>query len=304
MRKKIRVGVPRAFLYYRYYVFWKCFLEMIGCQVVLSPETNKEIVQNGKNLSIDESCLPSKIYLGHVDYLKDKCDYILVPRISNYGKEKRVCMKFLGIVDVVCNVFPNVRILDYNIDYLKGKFEFISIFKLATKFNKNIFRILWAYFLGKKKEKKYNESLANRQFKILKSNNLKILIVSHPYVIHDRYLGGTILDYLKKMEVDILFSDRLDRKEATCYSKDFSKTLYWLYSKESIGGALYYKDAVDGIIFVSSFPCGPDSLVNELAIRKLKNIPIINIIVDESTAEAGLETRLESFIDMIKARDN
>ena len=30
-------------------------------------------------------CLSIKNYIGHVDYLKDKCDYILVPRIDNYG---------------------------------------------------------------------------------------------------------------------------------------------------------------------------------------------------------------------------
>ena len=59
---------------------------------------------------------------------------------------------------------------------------------------------------------------------------------------------------------------------------------------------------IDGIIFLSSFPCGPDSLVNELAIRKLDDIPSIKITVDESTATSGLITRLESFVDILKAR--
>ena len=53
---------------------------------------------------------------------------------------------------------------------------------------------------------------------------------------------------------------------------------------------------------LSSFPCGPDSLVNELAIRKLDDIPSIKITVDESTATSGLITRLESFVDILKAR--
>ena len=65
---------------------------------------------------------------------------------------------------------------------------------------------------------------------------------------------------------------------------------------------VYYKNAIDGVIFLSSFPCGPDSLVNELAIRKLDGVPSINIILDESTATSGLYTRLESFVDILKAR--
>ena len=58
----------------------------------------------------------------------------------------------------------------------------------------------------------------------------------------------------------------------------------------------------DEVVFLSSFPCGPDSLVNELAIRKLEGIPIINITLDESSATSGLITRLESFTDIIRAR--
>lgn len=302
MKKKIRVGIPRAFLYYRNYILWKTFFEGLGCTLILSPITNKDITHDGKNLSVDEACLPSQIYLGHIKYLSDKCDYVLVPRICNYGKGNRVCMKFNGIYDVVHNLFPNINILNYDIDHLRFKYELFGFIKMGLKVNKNIFKILYYYFKGKTKEKEHNLSLVRNQVNILKSNKLKILIVAHPYVIYDEYLGGTIKEFFKDNGIDVLYSDRMDRKESICYAKEFSNTLYFLYSKEIIGSAFYYKDAIDGIIFLSSFPCGPDSLVNELAIRKLDRIPVINITVDESTATSGLITRLESFIDIVKAR--
>ena len=81
--------------------------------------TLEQLIEDGKKLAVDESCLPFKIYLGHVKYLENKCDYILVPRICNYGKKKRVCMRFNGIYDVVHNLFPTIKIINYNIDYLK-----------------------------------------------------------------------------------------------------------------------------------------------------------------------------------------
>ena len=302
MKRKVRIGIPRALLYYRRNIFWKSFFEEIGANVVLSPITNRDIIERGKKYSVDESCLPSKIYLGHISYLVDKCDYILIPRVSNYGRKKRVCMKFYGLLDNVSNMYPEVKILSYNIDYLKGHFDFLEMVKLGLKINKNIVRVIWAYFSSKRKEKRHRISLINEQINVLKSNKLKILIVAHPYVIYDEYLGKDIVNYLKEMEVQILYSDRLSRKEAISYSSDFSKTLYWLYAKENIGSVFYYKEAIDGIIFLSSFPCGIDSLVNELAIRKINNIPSINIILDETNALAGLHTRLESFIDIIKAR--
>ena len=302
MQKKIKVGIPRAFLYYRHNVLWKTFFEKLNCNVILSPETNKEIVDIGKKYSIDESCLSSKIYMGHVAYLVDKCDYILVPRICDYGKNNNVCVRFNALYDIVKNLFPMVNILNYNIEKTKLKGEFIGFIKMGLKINKNICKVIYSYIIAKIKENKHNSMLMNKQRNILKNNKLKILIVAHPYNIYDKYIGEPIIKFLKSMNVEILYADLLDRKTAIDYSYELSNALYWTYSKELVGAVDYYKDAVNGIIFITSFPCGPDSLVNELLIRKLNNIPITNILIDESTAEAGLITRLESFVDIIKGK--
>lgn len=300
--KRIKIGIPRAFLYYRDYILWKNFFEGIGCSIVISSNTNKKILDIGKSLSVDESCLPFKIYLGHISELSDKCDYVLVPRVCNYGSGKRTCMRFNGMYDVIKNIFSDINIINYDIDHKKFKFEFFEFLKIGFKFNKNIFKVIYSYINGKIKQNKYNKVLINGEINKLKSNKLKILIVSHPYIIYDDYLGNNIVSYFKNEDIDILYSDRMDRKESICYAEELSNTLYWLYSKENIGSVFHYKNAIDGIIFLSSFPCGPDSLVNELAIRKIEGIPSINIIIDESTSTSGLYTRLESFIDIIKAR--
>ena len=51
---------------------------------------------------------------------------------------------------------------------------------------------------------------------------------------------------------------------------------------------------------LSVFPCGPDSMVNDMIIRKFSGTPILNIVLDDQDGTAGLETRLESFIDILK----
>lgn len=302
MQKKIKVGIPRALLYYRHSVLWKEFFEKLNCNIIISPETNKEIIELGKKYSIDESCLSSKMYMGHVAYLSDKCDYVLVPRICDYGKNNNVCVKFNALYDIAKNLFPTVNILNYNIEKTKLKFEFTGFVKMGLILNKNIFKVIYSYIFAKLKEKKHNEYLINQQKQVLNNNKIKILIVAHPYNIYDKYIGEPIIRFLKNMNVEIICADLLDRKKAIKYSYQLTNTLYWTYSKELVGAVNYYKDKVDGIIFITSFPCGPDSLVNELLIRKLKNIPITNILIDESTAEAGLITRLESFIDIIKGK--
>ena len=300
--KKITIGIPKAFLYYRYKVLWKYFFEGIGCKVITSNNTTKETLDEGKKYSIDESCLSSKIYLGHIKNLIGKCDYIFVPRIENYGKKEKVCVKFNGIYDIVKNLFSKERILDINIEKTKYKTKFISYLQLGLKLTKNPFKIIKSYLIATNRQKIYNKNNLKKQNIKLNSKKLKILMVSHPYNTYDNYIGKPIIKKLESMNIEIIYADILDHKTAKMYAKELSPTLYWLYSKELIGAVEYYKYSVDGIIFLTTFPCGPDSLVNELIIRKLKDIPIINILVDELTSSTGLETRLESFIDIIKER--
>ena len=66
-----------------------------------------------------------------------------------------------------------------------------------------------------------------------------------------------------------------------------------------IGAYEICKDKIDGIVLISTFPCGLDSLANELLILKLK-MPYLNIIIDDINGDAGIETRVESFIDILK----
>jgi len=301
MNKKT-IGIPKAFLYYRYHVLWENFFSNLGYKVITSEDTTKETIELGKIYSIDESCLSSKIYMGHVTSLKDKCDYILIPRIDNYGKGEKVCVKFNATYDLVKNLFNHYQILDYNIEKTKHQYESFNLIRLGFKLTKNPFKIIKSYLLAKRQEKKYHKDRQLQQAKIIASTKSKILIVSHPYNIYDNYIGKPIIEKLKSLGIDIIYADKLDRKIAKLYAKTLSPTLYWTYSKELIGSIGYYQYSVDGILFLTTFPCGPDSLVNELMLRKITNLPMTNILIDELSADTGIETRLESFVDIIKER--
>lgn len=301
MKKKTKIGIPRAFLYYRHYILWKNFFEKLNCHIVLSPETTKEIVDIGSKYMIDEACLSSKIFLGHVISIKDNCDYLLIPRISDYGKGKKVCVKFNALYDIVRNQFPELNILDYNIEYTKLKTEFIGFLKMGLKVNKNIFKVIFSYIIAKRKEKKQKYIEYITQNRKLNNNKTKVLIVSHPYNIYDKYLSSNIIEYLNNNDIQIIYADKLLSKISIEYAKELSTTLYWQYSKELIGAIEYYKEIYDGIIFLTTFPCGLDSLVNELVLRKISK-PKLNIIIDSIDNQTGLETRLESFIDILKER--
>ena len=298
--KKTKIGIPRSFLYYRYGIFWKTFFTTLGCKIILSPETNEDILTLGKNNTIDECCLSYKIYIGHVISLKDRCDYILVPRICDYGKKDKVCTRFNGTYDNVKHIITNTNILTYNIHHTKFSYEFFNFLKIGFRFSKNPIKIIYSYLKGKKKQKKYFQNKENEQINKLHTKNKKVLIISHFYILNDNYLSKYIKDYLENNEITPIYSDNLDKSLASSFSDYFSDTLYWKYSKELVGSLYFYRYQITGIILISTYPCGLDSLVNNLLIYKNNYLPILNIIMDENISKLNLETKLESFIDIIK----
>ncbi len=293
-----KIGIPRGIFYYYYGEIWKNFFDILKQPYIISPNTNKDIISKGLNCSNDEMCLALKTYLGHVSYLKNKCDYLLIPRIDNFGLDNQTCTNFLSIYDIVKNTF-DVKVLNYNIDLENKETLKKGLLKIGTELNYPKKMCLKAYKYAIKKYDKMRKREININMNKLFSDKLKILLVSHPYNTYDDLIGKDIITYLNKNDTEVIFSDKFDDKITNKLSLELSKDLYFKYSKDNIGSIIYTKDKINGIIFLSAFPCGPDSLVNELVMRKIE-IPYINLVLDDSSSFTGIETRLESFIDMLK----
>lgn len=284
---------------------WRVFFNCLECEVVTSPETNISILKDGLNIAVDESCLPLKIFLGHVNYLKDKTDYIFLPRIASFNKREVLCTKFMGLYDNVNNSIRGLKLLEYNIDPLFNKKERYEFVKIGRKLGKNLFSTLSAYKKAKTAQEKFENNLISKQEIEIKkrSDNLKIMIVSHPYVARDGLVGDPVTKFLKKEGISTFFADLVSSKEALASSEEVSRDMYWLYNREFLGAVNLYKKYLDGIIYLVAFPCGPDALAVDLSQKKFADIPSLNLTVDELQGEAGLLTRLESFVDILKMKD-
>ena len=299
--KKITIGIPQTLLYFKYKDLWTTFFKNLGCEIVLSPKTDRSILENGIKYSCDESCMAMKIFMGHVHYLIDKCDYIFIPRLECIKKDEKLCTNFSALYDLVRNTF-DIKIIHYNIDLKNHQEEQKAFNSLGKSLGFVKSDIEKAYLKAIDKMQNEKENKIHRQKNILKnSEKLKILLAGHPYNLYDEFLGGQIKKVLKDYDVEIIYSDVYDDSNLEEEVKNITKMNYWTYNKEMIGAVEHYKNKVDGIILITSFPCGPDSLSNEMILRNI-DIPITNLIIDEADSTTGLLTRIESFIDIIEER--
>lgn len=301
MDNKITIGIPRSLLYYKYNTLWLTFFKELGIETIISPDTNYEILENGKKNTMSETCLSLKIYIGHVNYLKDKCDYVLVPRIVSLEKRMKLCTNFSALYDIVKNTF-NINILNYNVDVDRGITEELAFIKMGQELGFGKSLSLNAYKQAKKEEYKQNKINYLLQEKRLNRDKTKVLLVSHSYNSVDNIIGKRITDILKEFNTEIIYADIINPDGDRNLYKNITKRLYWTYNQELLNSIEEYKNNIDGIIFLSTFPCGPDSLVNEMCLRKI-NKKMITILIDDLMTDEGIRTRIESFIDIIKKDD-
>ncbi len=294
------VGIPRSFLYYDHHILWETFLSELRIPYIVSPKTNEQIMRFGQQDSHDEMCLSLKNYLGHVHYLEDKCDYLLVPRVDNYGLYNQTCTNFLALYDIVHNV-TNKPILNYNIDYCHGDTEWKGFLKMGLELGKKRAEIKDAYHHAKEKEKEYYDHLIGANYNALNNSKPRILIIAHNYVLYDEMIGLPITNMFQKMGATIIDANLFDQKVALRESRRISSGLYWDTSRKLVGAIPIVEHNIDGIVFLSSFPCGLDSLVNELVMRKIKK-PYLNLVVDDISSLTGMETRIESFMDILNVK--
>jgi len=322
----LRIGIPRALFYYQYYPFWKNFFEQLGCKVVLSSQTNKEILKRGIELCVDDACLPIKIFHGHVADLMGKVDVIYIPRIISIEPKEYICPKFLGLPDMIRNSIPSIsNILDTELNLYKGTFNILNhVLNLGKILNINRSRILFAYYKAMKAQQQFehllieksivpqdvldkNKNVLKNQARNEGTNNIKVLLLGHNYNIYDDYISMGLIRKLRKHNISFITCEMVTKKEIKEGNKNLTKDLFWTLGKKTIGTAYYFleRKKVDGIIHVASFGCGPDSLVGELIEKRTKRdykIPFLYLNLDEHAGEAGFNTRLEAFLDVLEGR--
>lgn len=315
------IGIPRALLWYKYGRHWQTFFELLGFKVIVSDPTDKGIFDEGERRSSDEVCLASKTYLGHVAQLIGKCDAIFVPNHDSCDVRAGFCTKYQSLPDMVAATFrdEHPRILTLRIEramdrkrtrkaytdfaikelgaspkaahsaYKKSTVFLRAFDKRAANHQEETFRLLSTYRNVLEKDKSGVEEPP-----------LAILLVGHPYVTHDNYIVGDIVRALEEMGAVVIFADESDHAASFKRSFDFSETLPWIINRELVGSILNNINRIDGIVLLSAFPCGPDSMFDDAIMRRIKDVPILNLMIDSQSGEAGIQTRLESFIDILR----
>lgn len=320
----MKIGIPRALGYYAYYPFWHGFFSHLGVEIVLSAKTTKSIVTKGSKLLVPETCLPVKAYVGHVlDLLEKGVDNIYSPSIQSIAPKIYNCSKLRGLPDLIRNVVrqdfnliePTLDKSEKNQGFYQYLYESVEPLGITDKkLIKNASKAGWECMNNYRKmaqagvdvEKAVRLAI-NGKVEIPESKDdgskISIAVLSHGYNLFDDQLSMKIIQKLRKLDSEVYTAENLTLEQMNLGLPILDTKLYWANEYEMTGAAGHYllDRKVDGIVTLTAFGCGPDSLMIERITRFAKryNKPLLNLTIDEHTGEAGFITRLEAYTDML-----
>ncbi|MFH1657416.1 MAG: acyl-CoA dehydratase activase-related protein [bacterium] len=294
----MKIGIPRALFYWKNPFFWEEFFKTLGEEVVLSPKTNKEIVLLGTKASDPETCFSMKVFFGHVIWLEGKVDRIFVPLLKTDQSKLEYCPKFFGLPDLA-KILVETPVLSEVIDQKRKPLEksLMSIGRALKKDRQTINKAIEAALLS---EKQLVEEEERSFFQKVKSNKKKLILISHPYNLYDDYINVGMKEKLEALNIEPIYINEVPEY----FLKNESDIkFHWEFGKKMMqktNEILNYD--ISGAIEISSFQCGCDAALKEFIENKFKQakVPFLYLVIDEQAGDAGLQTRLEAFVDTLK----
>jgi len=316
----ITIGIPRALMvFYQQFPFWRTFFEKLGFSVVVSGETDKRIVTRSLETITTETCLPVELMHGHVMDLFDKgADYLFLPFIVD-AKTKP------GNPTSNCNcpwVQSHPFMVKAALRSMAGTDKILTpvlhfrYFKTALKKELSRFihdkfgipegKILKAIEEADKVQQKFEAGLVEFGKKVLDhvpAGCRPVVLLGRPYNTSDPFLNLGLVEKLIGHDLMPIPVDFLELPVNEIF-KNY-RSMYWPNGQKMLAAArMVARDNRLHAVYLSNFRCGPDSFLMHYIDEEMKGKPCLHLEIDEHSADAGMITRIEAFLDSLQGAES
>ncbi|MFO7865138.1 MAG: acyl-CoA dehydratase activase [Salinivirgaceae bacterium] len=315
-RSKITVGIPRALMiFYQQFPFWRTFFEELDFNVVLSKETDMQLSKKSLELMASETCYPVEVMHGHVnDLLEKEVDYVFIPFIVDAKAEKDNptsncnCPWIQSYPFMMRAAFQKQEVRD---KFLIPTLHFRYFGRVLNKEIGDFFK--QKFGIPKAKTKKaiqkademqvlFETQVKNRGREVmanLPEDKESMVVLGRPYNTGDPALNLRLIEKLINLDVQPIPIDFLPLEEENIF--DDYPMMYWPNGQKILKAARIVKKHPQlNAVYLGNFRCGPDSFLNHFVTKEMGEKPFLHLEVDEHSADAGLITRCEAFLDSLK----
>jgi len=304
-KRPYTVGIPRAFSVHTLYPLYSWFFHELGIKTFLSTEVAHEGIARAEA----QYCFPAEIAHGAIQDCLDKgADYVLLPHFHDMPSyEENVHANFCPITQALPyymkKAFPDVdpkKWLHLVVSFKFGEEKAYEFFCEMTRLmsigdaeTKTAFDTAWA------KQKAYFEAAEKMGLQALeearKADRPVIAILGRPYNAFTPEANMGIPRKFTTRGYSIVPFDILPFRDQTIFDN-----MYWFYGQQDLKTASLLKNESNiYLTFITNFSCAPDSFILHYVKWMMGQKPFLVLELDSHSADAGVDTRVEAFLDII-----
>lgn len=303
------VGIVKSFFTHSLYPLYSNFFNELGFKIILS-----DCVEP-KGISRIEAafCVPAEIAHGQfVNLLEKKPDYIFLPQVmqipvENVPTYSRACVFVQGEPYYLSTTFrreleesPVVMltpVLKMGDGYETAEDTVVEMTKKMGISEKDARK---AWKTACKKQQNFEKELIETGKKVIEylDNNpdkFGIVLFGRPY---NSFTSDANMGIPHKVASRGYIVIPHDMIPSAHYAVD--KKMFWAMGQKIMKSAQFIKEKTNLFgFYITNFSCGPDSFLLGFFRRVMGSKPSLTLELDQHTADAGIDTRIEAALDII-----
>lgn len=305
-KRPLRIGINRSFLVHSLYPFYSAFFTSMGMEVVMPDEVDSE----GLGRQGAAFCYPAEVSHGALaSLLKKQPDFIFLPQVKgmlveNGASHSVVCPLAQGEPYYLKAAFPELTdekllapILDFSQGFKGARPAFIEV---GARLGVDRSTLSWAFrraVAAQRAFTKKNIKLGKAALAELERDpeQVGIVVFGRPY---NAYTQGTNMGIPRKFASRGHLTFSLDMLAFD--DEDPVESMYWSTGQLILKAAKLVKRHPQLFgAYITNFSCGPDSFLLGYFRQIMGGKPSLTLELDSHTADAGVDTRVEAFLDIV-----
>jgi predicted CoA-substrate-specific enzyme activase len=294
-----RIGIPRALTTHSLYPLYSTFFSALGMEVVLSA-----VDPRGDLRSHSGFCLPAQIAHGAVlDLAQKHVNLVFLPQVARMpqqdsGKDSYLCPITQAGPYFLAKAFPDTRFLSPVLDFTNLPAASAAMTEMAVRelgVSRELANEAWATAMGEQTRAECALVEMGKQAlaQALAADKPAILLAGHSYNAYTPEASQSVGKKLSSMGVQVIPAD--------CLMPVGEGATVWHFANQILNAASLSKRHPNlFLLSVSNFSCTIDAFTHSLLASELESKPYLILEIDAHTADAGVQTRLEAFLDIVQ----
>jgi predicted CoA-substrate-specific enzyme activase len=297
--KGTRIGIPKALTTHSLYPLYSTFFSALGMEVVLS-----DVDPGGELKSNAGFCFPAQIAHGAVlDLVQRGVELIFLPHLMRMPQRDKSYDSYLCPITqaspyFLAKAFPGTRLLSPLLDFTNGYAASTALMEMAVRElgqARGLAEKAWTAAVDAQTGAEHAmKELGQRALdQALAAEAPAILLAGHSYNAFTPEASQWVGKKLSSMGIAAIPAD--------CLMPEGAGPMAWHFANQILNAVKVAK-VHDNLFLlcVSNFSCTIDAFTQSLLASEMDSKPYLLLEIDAHTADAGVQTRLEAFLDIVR----